>query len=34
MLWNTMEWVVNAFLVAGITTALKIKSNKKQYSVN
>ena len=29
-----MEWDVNAFMAMGITTALKIKNNKTQYSVN
>ena len=29
-----MGWEVNAFMAMGITTALKIKNNKKYYSVN
>ena len=29
-----MEWELNAFMAMVITTALKIKNNKKQYSVN
>ena len=29
-----MEWEVNAFMAMGITIALKIKNNKKHYSVN
>ena len=29
-----MEWEVNGFMAMSITTSLKIKNNKKQYSVN